>query len=510
MRSLVSLIFLFASLLLAVLPSQAQPWHVQFEGDPGVALMHPAGGTNALGRMVFACGEGIGDRIVVLFQIDAQGQVIWSLDDQVRYTVPQFDQTPVQVEPLPNGGWAVLVEQDIWQYPMTRPRLVWLAFSSHGVLNHATVACDSLFTTGACYSQMVISDSTAFIAFARGVVAQYEIRFQRIALIDGQIQEGSYGRAIIRGYKLDLAARGDSCFIAAADSLFVYGFDGVQRHAWGGAYFLDVKMLLADSSCYLFGYHTPNGSALLERFSSNGLFSTDTISYGQVGPVDLAMTINQDTLFLGYGRSYNLFCRRYSNGFLSPEDTLSYQNGTAVNLSLASFDSDAVGAVWCDIDTSHNVFIQQWRNGSWRWPQGLVVGAMGNMSALPPLFLTGNRQVAAVGWIDQGILHVQPPDTGSASVVQPRPIADAHTIIQIYPNPFNSTTVLQFAVPRTSRVMIRAYDVLGREVDTIADAVYSTGEYSISWHCPDCASGVYWIRMSGDGFQHVRKTILLR
>jgi hypothetical protein len=90
------------------------------------------------------------------------------------------------------------------------------------------------------------------------------------------------------------------------------------------------------------------------------------------------------------------------------------------------------------------------------------------------------------------------------------PIPQRICFLSNYPNPFNSTTVLQFTVPRTSRVMIRAFDVLGREVGTIADAVYSTGEYSISWHCPGSASGVYWIRMSGDGFQQVRKTILLR
>jgi hypothetical protein len=90
------------------------------------------------------------------------------------------------------------------------------------------------------------------------------------------------------------------------------------------------------------------------------------------------------------------------------------------------------------------------------------------------------------------------------------PIPERMCFLSNYPNPFNSTTILQFAVPRASRVMIRAYDVLGREIDTITDAVYPTGEHSISWRCPDCASGVYWILMSGDGFQQVRKTILLR
>ncbi|MCX6601485.1 MAG: hypothetical protein NT025_07970 [bacterium] len=79
-----------------------------------------------------------------------------------------------------------------------------------------------------------------------------------------------------------------------------------------------------------------------------------------------------------------------------------------------------------------------------------------------------------------------------------------------YPNPFNARTTVEFTVPRSSRVMIRAYDLLGREVGTISDDFYAPGRHTIPWECRNCASGTYWITMSRDGFQLVRKTILLR
>ena len=90
------------------------------------------------------------------------------------------------------------------------------------------------------------------------------------------------------------------------------------------------------------------------------------------------------------------------------------------------------------------------------------------------------------------------------------PLAQDLRFLTNYPNPFNARTTVEFVVPRRSRVMIRAFDLLGREVGTISDDFYALGRHTIPWECRNCASGTYWISMTGDGFQLVRKTILLR
>ena len=79
-----------------------------------------------------------------------------------------------------------------------------------------------------------------------------------------------------------------------------------------------------------------------------------------------------------------------------------------------------------------------------------------------------------------------------------------------YPNPFNSATTIDLALPVPSRVRVQVYDILGRSVGTISDASYPSGQHTIPWRCPTCASGTYWISMRGDGFYLVRKAILLR
>ncbi|MBU0509128.1 T9SS type A sorting domain-containing protein [bacterium] len=83
-------------------------------------------------------------------------------------------------------------------------------------------------------------------------------------------------------------------------------------------------------------------------------------------------------------------------------------------------------------------------------------------------------------------------------------------LLSSFPNPFNAVTRVEFEIPRTSRVTIRAHDILGREVGTITDDMFAIGQHSVSWQCADCASGVYFIAMTGDGFHLVRKAILLR
>jgi len=66
-----------------------------------------------------------------------------------------------------------------------------------------------------------------------------------------------------------------------------------------------------------------------------------------------------------------------------------------------------------------------------------------------------------------------------------------------YPNPFNPTTNIQFAVPRQGNISLAVYNVLGQHVRTLANGVYSTGHYMVTWDGKDeagqtVASGIYF------------------
>jgi hypothetical protein len=88
-------------------------------------------------------------------------------------------------------------------------------------------------------------------------------------------------------------------------------------------------------------------------------------------------------------------------------------------------------------------------------------------------------------------------------------------LFQNYPNPFNPTTAIEFQVPRTGRVSIKIYDVLGREVAALTDDIHQPGHYTLRWDGLDAkgrkvATGLYFYRMVSADYVAVKKCMLLK
>ncbi len=84
-----------------------------------------------------------------------------------------------------------------------------------------------------------------------------------------------------------------------------------------------------------------------------------------------------------------------------------------------------------------------------------------------------------------------------------------------YPNPFNPTTTIQFALPEASAVQLSIYDVLGRNVRRLLDAPFARGTYTVTWDGADEAgarapSGVYVYRLTTGSFSASRKMLVVR
>ncbi|MCD6165493.1 T9SS type A sorting domain-containing protein, partial [bacterium] len=88
-------------------------------------------------------------------------------------------------------------------------------------------------------------------------------------------------------------------------------------------------------------------------------------------------------------------------------------------------------------------------------------------------------------------------------------------LYQNYPNPFNAFTTINFQIPKSSKVTIKIYDILGREVRTLVDYFYSAGNHSTTWDGLDnlghkVSSGVYFYCMESIDFKEVKKALLLK
>ena len=81
---------------------------------------------------------------------------------------------------------------------------------------------------------------------------------------------------------------------------------------------------------------------------------------------------------------------------------------------------------------------------------------------------------------------------------------------QNYPNPFNPTTNFRFGLPQSALVMLKVYDVLGKEVTTLVNEPFKPGSYQLTWDATGLPSGVYFYRLQAGSFSETKKLILLR
>jgi len=81
-----------------------------------------------------------------------------------------------------------------------------------------------------------------------------------------------------------------------------------------------------------------------------------------------------------------------------------------------------------------------------------------------------------------------------------------------YPNPFNPSTTIQFALPVASDVTIQVFDVLGREIATLLNEHRNAGTGSVRFDAEqrNIASGVYFYRIQAGLFVQTKKMILLQ
>ena len=84
------------------------------------------------------------------------------------------------------------------------------------------------------------------------------------------------------------------------------------------------------------------------------------------------------------------------------------------------------------------------------------------------------------------------------------------SLSQNYPNPFNPTTNIKFGIPKEVKVVLKVYDILGKEVATIVDQKMEPGYYKYEWNGVSFASGVYFYRLDAGSFVKIKKMVLIK
>lgn len=79
-----------------------------------------------------------------------------------------------------------------------------------------------------------------------------------------------------------------------------------------------------------------------------------------------------------------------------------------------------------------------------------------------------------------------------------------------YPNPFNPTTRISYSIPKEMKVVLKVYDVLGRERAELVNDRRSAGKHEVTFDARHLSSGIYFYTMQAGSFTETEKCILMR
>ncbi len=89
-------------------------------------------------------------------------------------------------------------------------------------------------------------------------------------------------------------------------------------------------------------------------------------------------------------------------------------------------------------------------------------------------------------------------------------IPSSYSLEQNYPNPFNPRTVISFQLSVDSKVLIKVFDVQGREVQTLVNERLSVGTYQTEWDASAYPSGVYFYKLQAGDYSETKRMMLVR
>jgi hypothetical protein len=90
-----------------------------------------------------------------------------------------------------------------------------------------------------------------------------------------------------------------------------------------------------------------------------------------------------------------------------------------------------------------------------------------------------------------------------------------YKLFDAYPNPFNPNTNIKYQIANNSFVTLKVFDILGKEVLTLVNDYRKAGTYTVPLSISklsysQISSGIYFYRLTANGFNDTKKLVLLK
>jgi photosystem II stability/assembly factor-like uncharacterized protein len=154
-------------------------------------------------------------------------------------------------------------------------------------------------------------------------------------------------------------------------------------------------------------------------------------------------------------------------------------------------------------------------NGGFNWRQE-------NTTQFEPGYLSGIYFFDFnTGWVVGTIGKILYTETGGSpvlSITGNEAYPKGYSLEQNYPNPFNPKTMIRFNVANkfpirtfgNDKVVLKVYDVIGREVKTLVNESLKPGTYEVTFDGSSLNSGVYFYKISTNNFTEIKKMLLIK
>ena len=189
---------------------------------------------------------------------------------------------------------------------------------------------------------------------------------------------------------------------------------------------------------------------------------------------------------------------------------------TAISVALQEAQAEAglVRLRWIVPNTQSSSFVVQRRTAASSWAN------LGQAEAENGSYVRYEDHSVTAGERYAYRLFVQSPtDQGYSNEVWVLVPTDAAPVAlrldPVYPNPFQTETRLNFAVPQSGSVRLTIFDVRGRLVATVMERALPSGWRSVAWNGRDNSgrsvpSGTYFAKLEQAGKVQMRKLVVAR
>lgn len=197
----------------------------------------------------------------------------------------------------------------------------------------------------------------------------------------------------------------------------------------------------------------------------------------------------------GAGKVY-----KTTNGSVTWENISGNLPDSPVNDALIYYPGTSTSILFCAMDIG--VFVSTNYGSSW---QEMAEG-LPNTVAMHLDYHQGTNKLR-IGTHGRGVWELTNP---IGIINYNNHLPSKYSLGQNYPNPFNPVTLIKYDIVKTGFVKLAVYDILGRELKSIVSQQQNPGTYTVQFDGSSLSSGVYFYKLTADGYSETKKMMMTK